>query len=184
VEFRVTCGCGHSVPVSPGQAGGTVACRCGAAVTVPSLRELRAAAGLPAPVHPELAVRQLLQSGRMTAGPCAVCGAGADTPVACVVECERSFRKSGGGHWTVHLLVSVLAALLVHWLVLFRDRDTRVFGRDLILTLPLPLCEVCRGGLTSQAEVKKALGQVPEYQRLLEQYPHAKVRVCPESNGG
>jgi hypothetical protein len=183
VEFRIACACGQSIPVSPGQAGSLVTCQCGATVVVPSLRQLRAAAGLPPPEHPEVAVKRLLQSGRMAAGPCAVCGTGAGAPVECVAECERSVRKSGGGHWVAAALAIVLAAVISPWLLLFRegrDQEPRVFGRDLTLTLPLPLCVVCRGGLTSQAEIKKVLCHVPEYRRLLEKYPRAKFRVRRE----
>jgi hypothetical protein len=119
----------------------------------------------------------------MAAGSCAVCGA-AGAPVECVVECERSIRKSGGGHWVAAALAILLAAVISPWLLLFRegrDQEPRVFGRDLTLTLPLPVCTVCRGGLTTQAETKKALGHVPEYRRLLEKYPQAKVRVRREA---
>ena len=42
--FQVTCECGNTIPVQAGQAGGTVACRCGQAVVVPRLSLLRLAA--------------------------------------------------------------------------------------------------------------------------------------------
>jgi hypothetical protein len=77
----------------------------------------------------------------------------------------------------------VLAALISPWLLFFREsheEEPRILGRDLTLALPLPLCPVCRDGLTSQAEIKKALGHVPEYRQLLERYPKAKVRVRRE----
>jgi hypothetical protein len=183
VEFEVVCPCGQSIAVSAAQSGSAVACRCGAMVPVPSLRQLRAAAGLPPPEHPEVTVKRLLQSGKMAAGPCVVCGAGSITPVECVVECERAGRKSASGHWIINVLTIVLAALFYHWLLFFRDRrdeEPRVLGRDVVLTLPLPVCLVCRSGLTNQAEIKKALGQVPEYRRPLERYPRAIARIRRE----
>ena len=42
--FEVMCECGNSIPVRAGQAGGTVACRCGRQVSVPQLSHLRRAA--------------------------------------------------------------------------------------------------------------------------------------------
>lgn len=42
--FEVVCDCGNPISVSAGQAGGTVACRCGRAVPVPKYSELRRAA--------------------------------------------------------------------------------------------------------------------------------------------
>jgi hypothetical protein len=179
MEFRAVCQCGQSIAVSLGQAGSAVDCRCGASVSVPSLRELRSAAGLPPPEHPELAVKRLLQSGCVRDGPCAVCGAQAGAVLYCVAECERSVRKSEA-HWLVNGLAIVLAALISPWLLFFREsrsEEPRFLGRDLILRLPLPVCPVCRRGLTNQAEVVKALCHLPEYRRLLQKYPHAKVQV-------
>jgi hypothetical protein len=39
--YLVTCYCGKKLPVEIGQAGGQVVCDCGAAVSVPTLRQLR-----------------------------------------------------------------------------------------------------------------------------------------------
>jgi hypothetical protein len=39
--YLLTCGCGKTVPVEIGQAGGQVACSCGAQLDVPPLRKLR-----------------------------------------------------------------------------------------------------------------------------------------------
>jgi hypothetical protein len=40
-KYLLTCGCGKTVPVEIGQAGGHVACSCGAQLDVPPLRKLR-----------------------------------------------------------------------------------------------------------------------------------------------
>jgi hypothetical protein len=39
--YLLTCGCGKTVPVEIGQAGGRVACSCGTQLDVPTLRQLR-----------------------------------------------------------------------------------------------------------------------------------------------
>jgi hypothetical protein len=44
-RYRISCGCGAEAVVSSGRAGGQVACgRCGAAISVPRLRDLEASA--------------------------------------------------------------------------------------------------------------------------------------------
>jgi hypothetical protein len=40
-KYLLTCTCGNEVPVEIGQAGGRVACTCGAQLDVPTLRQLR-----------------------------------------------------------------------------------------------------------------------------------------------
>jgi hypothetical protein len=40
-KYLLTCGCGKTVPVDVGQAGGQIACSCGNQLDVPALRQLR-----------------------------------------------------------------------------------------------------------------------------------------------
>lgn len=48
-SYLLTCSCGKTVPVEPGQAGGQVVCSCGTSLDVPTLRQLRHLP--PAPSH-------------------------------------------------------------------------------------------------------------------------------------
>jgi hypothetical protein len=45
MRYHVTCACGREIRVTAASAGGEVACRCGAAVAVPRLSDLRKSSG-------------------------------------------------------------------------------------------------------------------------------------------
>jgi len=51
-KFLLPCLCGQQVPIEPRQAGETIACRCGASLQAPTMREICALE--PAPAEPSL----------------------------------------------------------------------------------------------------------------------------------
>src|SRR5947209_20168062 len=66
MRLVVPCECGNPVSVMEGDAGSTVTCRCGRAVSVPSLRELRRQSGAPETrPSPEMAIEALLLAGKL-----------------------------------------------------------------------------------------------------------------------
>ena len=59
-DFQAQCSCGKSIPVTVGQAGGNFNCVCGNMVEVPSLMQLKRAAGVPV-ATPELTLMGMLE---------------------------------------------------------------------------------------------------------------------------
>ena len=180
MEFRVDCSCGGHVVVSEAAAGSSRQCACGRTVPIPSLKELRLSAGLPAyNISPEALVEHILSSGELPCGPrCGHCGEETTAVVHVVTECERSWTK---GHGELSL-----GALILLWLFCpigilvwyFSARERRVYGSDKIYALPLRVCSGCRGALHGEAAIKRCLAAVPAYARLLEKCPDARVRLA------
>src|SRR5262245_33148332 len=110
MEFRVDCACGGHVGVSEGGAGSSRGVSGGRTVAIPSLKELRLSAGLPAyNVSPELLVEHILSSGEMPFGPrCGQCARETDEIVHVITECERAgAREPGGLPWGALVLLWV-----------------------------------------------------------------------------
>jgi hypothetical protein len=110
-----------------------------------------------------------LASGELpTSSSCVSCGE-STTGVAFVqADCERAFVQKGS--WTINPL-----ALLFGWLVIRREGEARVLGRDKSYRLPIRLCERChrlRG-----TKLRAAVVQEPLYRRLLEKFPHARLSL-------
>jgi hypothetical protein len=68
----------------------------------------------------------------------------------------------------------LLAQLLGYTL---QDRSRRELGKDKIYALPLAVCPECQPDLRRERKLKEALRQVPEYDRLLDKFPDAIVRL-------
>jgi hypothetical protein len=165
--------------VGEGAAGVKFPCDCGRTVKVPSLKDLRLAAGLtPYNLSPEVVIESLLLSGGLPLGNhCAGCGAKTDDVVHVVVECERAIvRRRGGPSW----LLVLLSLLVSPWIWVFarREREEREYGRDKIYRLPLRVCPGCRPGLRDVAALEQALQKVPEYDDLLAKYPAARISLA------
>ena len=104
MDVHIDCQCGEYLLVSEGSAGATITCPCGRPLKVPSLKEFRLRAGLPAyEPSPEMIIQhQLLAGGLPPDRNCVHCGADTDQVVQVAVECEKAFR-TGGFSWGVFL---------------------------------------------------------------------------------
>ncbi|HEV3078993.1 MAG TPA: hypothetical protein VGY66_04415 [Gemmataceae bacterium] len=179
MRYELDCACGASVTVAEAAAGTTALCRCGRAVVIPSLRELRRQAGVREPaVAPELMVESLLLAGKLPEEDhCVLCGVKTGTSICCRTECERARMVSGQPSWWVYLA----AVLTFGWLGAVFAKATageaREWGKDRIFSLPLRVCDACRQSLTSPAQLRAALCRVPLYRRLLNKYPDATVSL-------
>jgi hypothetical protein len=180
MHYRIPCACGESVTVAEAAAGSTIPCGCGRVVVVPSLRELRRQAGVPdsAP-PPELAVETLLAAGKLPEEThCILCGTATDGIVYGKAECERArVLDERPPVWA-----RILAFVLFGWLGLLATtagarREGREWGKDRIYNLPLRVCDRCRPELTSPEAIKRAMGHVRLYRRLLEKYPDTRVSM-------
>jgi hypothetical protein len=182
MEFRIDCPCGEHVVVTEASAGATLTCACGRPISVPSLWELRVAAGLPAyDPGPELLIQHLLAAGKLPGTKlCLGCGFETEQVFEVRTECERSHVVDTGGS-------SCLTAGLIFWISplwaairFFGPSDatqTEVLGRDTIFALPVPVCSDCHGTLRNRKRLKQSMQQIPEYRRLLEKFPWARVKL-------
>ncbi len=179
MQHTIACECGATVTVAETAAGTRASCRCGRSVVIPSLSELRRQAGLAeSGASPELAVETLLLAGNLPEeNHCVLCGVPTSASICCRTECERAQVQDG----RPALWVYALAFLTFGWLgvILAKStaREDREWGKDRIFPLPLRVCDACRQGLISPAELKVAMCRVRLYERLLKKYPNAKVSL-------
>lgn len=177
-EVAIYCGCGKKHVVTEGAADSTLACSCGRDVRVPRLRELRRLAGESSAPSPELRLEHFLTTEPVELGRhCSHCGAPTDGRIEVVVECERSWTKSGdGGFWT-----HFLGYLFLGWigLILVRANRTpdRQFGADKIYHLPLRVCGHCQPLLKDFSVARDCLMQTPVYGDLLDKFPNAVIKA-------
>jgi hypothetical protein len=185
MDFEIRCECGTDVVVSEGAAGARIQCACGRTVTVPSLDELRQNAGLPpTKPSPELAIEHLLATGMLPGtNRCAFCGAATEHRIVVVTECERAWTPRSRSS----ALGSVLGLIVFGWVflvasLLYREgRNQEEYGRDKVYRLPLPVCTGCQPAVRGKATLQQCLRQIPEYRRLLEKFPDARVAVLDEA---
>jgi hypothetical protein len=183
MEYPVACECGHTLRVTAGSAGSRLACRCGRAVDVPALHQLRAAAG-EAAVSPELMIESLLRDGNLPQEQtCISCARPTDGVRYAWVQCERAEAQKPGG-WTLFGLFFLLRLLpfgrLLGSLAVLHEAEgegeRRARGRDVGYRLPVRVCVACARGVDSDG-MRKLLGCVPLYAQLLAKYPMAQVTV-------
>jgi hypothetical protein len=179
MEYQVDCECGDYVTVEETDAGTTAQCRCGRAIQVPSLSELRRSAGVAeSGISPELVVESLLLAGELPEEDyCVLCGVPTEHCIICSTECARAHVESGEHPWWVHAFAFLTFGWLGALLAQFTQRDAKQSGRDIIFSLPLRICDFCRQEITNPAELKAAMSRVPLYRRLLNKYPEARVSL-------
>jgi hypothetical protein len=182
VDFNIDCPCGKQNTVSGGSAGATIVWACGQAITVPSLSKLREQAGLP-PYDPGplLLIQHLLATNQLPGTKlCAACGHETDHVVEVRAQCETSYRTESNDRSIGEVLF---------WLLVFtpgllfksRRRTVNEFGRDTVLSLPLPVCDGCRPSLGRRKAIKRSVQKIPLYGELLEKYPDAKLTLVAAS---
>ena len=175
MKYEVRCACGKPLAVTGADAGATLRCVCGRAVEVPALHELRTAAGEEV-LSPAVRIHALLLDKKLPGTrECACCHRETNDLVQAVIECERVITKSGTtkGEWVGGCF---LFGIIWAW-VLFQSRPPIQHGQDVVLTVPLPVCERCRFELATPAELRKALRHIPEYAALLDRYPNARITL-------
>lgn len=178
MSYRLPCDCGRPVPVAATDAGTTARCPCGRAVEVPPLHQLRAVAGEET-VSPVVALRSLLLAGRLPGTRrCARCGRDADGLAHADMKCEWAVMTGGPSKAEVAagcLVFGALGALLLARSL--ADRGSKQHGDDVVLTVPVRVCDGCRPDLADPAGLRDALRQTPEYAALLDKYPAARITL-------
>jgi hypothetical protein len=184
MEFTLDCACGRSVVVRSSEAGTNVACGCGANVAVPSLSRLRAMSGIGSyESGPIDAIRRMLAEGTLPPGEtCAVSGRPTRDVMLLHIQCERV-------HAAYDNTKLMLLAFLVTPLALFalRNDQREAVGRDTSIVVPLRVsCEYHRrlARWAGQRKLRRLLGTVPVYGRLLDEYPNATIRISRDHGAG
>jgi hypothetical protein len=185
MDFHLDCECGNRVAVTEGSAGATVDCACGRTIKVPSLSQLRKLHGLePASLlNPVLLIEHLAAAGELPPGEtCIQCGFPTSETLNVVAECEKVWiRRSGGVLKST--LIFFISLLFTPFVIFYRGGVVGVYGRDLILPVPLRVCPDCKPEVEkaaqawSQASIKQLLRRVTVYDRLLDRYPNARIKL-------
>jgi hypothetical protein len=55
------------------------------------------------------------------------------------------------------------------------------FGRDTVLSLPLPVCDGCRQLLGRRKAITQAVQKIPVYSQLLQKFPDANLTLVAGS---
>ncbi|MBY0456853.1 MAG: hypothetical protein K2V38_05915 [Gemmataceae bacterium] len=189
--YEARCACGKVIEVSAADAGASVSCPCGKMVDVPPLHQLRAVAGEDV-LSPAVRVQTLLLQKRLPGTrECAVCFRETDELVRVDVVCERArptappqesqADRVGSGCLFLFAFFggSFPGVLAANRLMSEPNEraDPNQGGQDVAFILPLPVCEVCRPQVEDQRALPQAVGTIPEYAALLEQYPRAKLTL-------
>jgi hypothetical protein len=178
MEIRIDCPCGEHVTVTEASAGATLKCDCGRPISIPSTPALRVAAGLPPyDYSPEQVLEQMLAAGRLPGtNVCIHCGFETAQVLEVDTECETIYRTNTG----VPVWFSLITAL-IHFpfglLLRGTDGEVQSFGRDTKFRLPIPGCEHCQRLLRRRKLLKQCMQQIPEYGRLLEKFPEARLKL-------
>jgi hypothetical protein len=180
MEVRLDCPCGEHLTVTEASAGATLTCSCGRPISVPSTPALRVAAGLPPyDYSPEQVLEHLLATGRLPGtNVCIHCGFETDRVLDVYTECETQYRTNTGTPLWLMVITGIFLPItfLLH-LVRSDDGEAQWHGRDTKFLLPIPVCEHCQGLLRRRKLLKQCMQQIPEYRRLLEKFPQARVKL-------
>jgi len=178
--LSVKCECGNSVPVTAAVAGSIVSCRCGREISVPSLSQLRRAAGRDEYITNAVeVVRKALSTGELPSASCIQCHCTTNRVVQCKVVCESTATKrtTFGDDGD---LVSAFGRLFSPIWITKKTVVTEIHGRDTIVEPVFCLCEACQesvGNLRRQKTLYRLLRMVPQYEQLLQEYPKAKISL-------
>lgn len=180
MDFTLNCSCGAQLHVATADAGGCKICICGKANAVPSLSELRRRAGKQSyEVGIADKLRSLFTDGELPPNNvCVSCGSPTSNVFACTVVCQRPYSK-GRGLWAT-VLLGIFTPL---WNLFALNReyaDQEVFGQELVVHTPLPICSPCTAKLqANKHSIRKFLRRVPLYEELLQEYPDAVADASP-----
>jgi hypothetical protein len=180
MAYTVRCLCGNQLEVTAGQAGTQVACTCGKTVTVPRLSELRSQAGESAGgASPELAILYTYANDNQPVGAdrCLNCDTPTTNRLACSIEYERPWLKGERSFisWLVAFLIFGIYAIIYS---LIRRGET-VFGEQKVFRLAVTICPSCEKGIRTRRDLRNILCNEPQFDRLFEKYPEAKLSIDP-----
>jgi hypothetical protein len=155
-------------------------------VPVPLLSELRKLAGQdPYITNAREKIQRLLASGYIPPGEvCVMCGLRTAEVWQCTAACERKWveRRRETGNSALMALRMIFSPLTMALASFTRSADGEdemqvERGRDVVVKLPLRLCQNCREKrlLAKAEDLRRALGRVPEYAELLKEYPDAEL---------
>jgi hypothetical protein len=179
MTYAIECRCGRRIGVSASAAGAEVSCACGAVLAVPKLSVLRERSGQGAyESGPIDTIHRMLAEGTLPWGTaCAVSGLPTDDVIHLTVECERLHAGSD------NLKIALLISPLLFFLARYRERDA--VGRDTVVWTPLRVCREHHRSVAKarQRTLRRLLGSVPIYQRLLKEYPRPRIIVGKPPTG-
>jgi hypothetical protein len=182
MEFQVPCECGKDLTVSEAAADSRRPCVCGREVLIPSLKEMRLRAGLPAyNISAEKLIEHMLASGEVPGnGRCANCGKPTTQVVHIETECERSWTVPQGASWGSLVAAGCLWSVIlspVRIIFYGSPPEEERYGSDKSFMLPLCMCPGCVPAMSDGAAIKRCLFGVPAYRQLLDKFPDATVRL-------
>jgi len=184
MRYPVRCECGKQYHFTAAQAGNHYSCPCGREMVVPSLSQMKMAAGEEV-LSPVVRLEQMVQLGLLPQeSRCVFCR----RPTAGVAHfwaiCERVFvKKDASRVWWIVALSWICFGWLGLILLMFRARDDRMHGSDVRLRLPLRMCPDCAPELDGPGALRAAVLAVPVYADLLDQYPNAELALDAERKG-
>jgi|GEM_PF-1325371 len=178
MDYPVSCECGQVHRVAAALAGSHFACRCGRDVSVPSLIQLKSAAGQ-AVLSPEVRLEQMLQLGMLPEeSRCLVCDAPTKKALFFWAMCERAVLKESWGQKWLGLVVLIFffgwVGLLVGYLAGRLEGD-KLHGREVRFRLPLRVCSECTSKVSVPITLWDTALAVPIYAELLRKYPDAQL---------
>ncbi len=181
--YAVNCPCGKEIPVAASMAGSDIACSCGATVTVPRLSELRQRIGLAAFESGIIdTIHRMIDTGELPCGSeCVISGMRTTDVFVVRVECERKWIKEPANGSLLAVLFLLIMPIWLIWLAVEKtlaNEPRQELGRDTHVDVPLRVHGDFHAQLRKtkgQRELKKLLGTVPIYAKLLDEYPHAKI---------
>src|SRR5690349_3987580 len=129
MRYPVRCECGTDYRFTAAQAGSRYTCPCGRELAVPSLSQMKMAAGEEV-LSPEVRLEQMLQLGMLPQQTRCVCCRTATPGVAHFwAICERAFvEKDASRVWWAIALSWLFFGVFGLILLLVRSRDDRVHG--------------------------------------------------------
>jgi len=184
MRYPVRCECGQVYRFTAAQAGSHYTCPCGRELVVPSLSQLKTAAGEEV-LSPVVRLEQMLQLGMLPQQTrCVFCRRETPGVAHFWAICERAFaNKDPSRVWWIVALSWFCFGWLGLILLLVRARDDRVHGSDVRLRLPLRVCPECSPELVGPGALREAVLAVPIYADLLDQYPNAELALDAERKG-
>jgi hypothetical protein len=175
--FHYTCECGYALPIAASSAGTSIPCRCGKQVKVPKLSELKRLSGQQ--VEPIIGIADQLRTMYLDKQlppdtHCIFCQVKTTDRLECWVECERAHAR--GPSWLTTTAAFLISPML-YCLMVKKDYDNpSIEGRDVMVRVPLPICQNCLPTTPrSEGNIRKLLQSVVVYRKLLEAYPGARV---------
>jgi hypothetical protein len=182
MSFLIDCpSCGRKLSVTASQAGMRAGCDCGAGVDVPRLSQLREQAGKGAYESGTIdTILRMIDRGELPWGDlCAISGRPTKGWLTVRVEAERLQAVHSARPGPLLFLFGPLAFLTSSrkW-----SGEPPVHGRETTIDVPLRIHGEYHEGLwrrPGQRRLRRLLRTVPIYDRLLKDFPAARLSVVP-----